>query len=297
MANRYQISSQSAILASTILANIHVQSEKSIIVEMRVINISPQVGRNPRKIFTMFDSETKTISIYTSRHENSDEPAIKIRLSTSRLAPSISRQFPDAGLLTLAVCSSAETAFLAGNNPPDISSTYFFFHPRHPAEKVSKNRVVWLESFAQTEQDSVSGLRTTKCFVKIIERMVSGTFLNIDRVKKIEKEEVPDSVVDYVNGGIVFKVRQTFADILDRLPQPFSQVIQDSIYNKHYLCEQFVNRLKGKPSEFLWSMIQWSACFGDEDVMGMISVELASRVNNQIRNGIDAVSMELRVGA
>lgn len=179
-----------------------------MVVDTRMVNISSQVARNPRKLFTVFDPEMKITSVYTSPDDTFEEP-MKIRLSTFSLGPTISRRFPDAGLITLATCLSAESAFLTGEIPPSNSRSYFFFEPKHPPAKITKNIVLWVESFSPTQQDFIHGLRTTKCFVKKMTKMVSETVIKIYRVRKSEEDEdIHIPIVDYVTSvGNVFKVR------------------------------------------------------------------------------------------
>lgn len=114
------------------------------------------------------------------------------------------------------------------------------------------------------------------------------------------------SNVDYVHGeGIVYKSRKSFAENLEKLPKPLPEIIESLIkfknarltFNENHLYDTFARFLEENSSEYLWSLLHWVACLGEELVMDMVSQELATRVNNQIKNGIVAVQVELGIGA
>lgn len=126
---RYEFFNRRAVLASISFAKIHALSDTSVFVDTHLLNIFPTIARNPRKILSFYDSETNVVYVFT-RGGKFDDPTVKFRLFTYRLASTISRQFPVNVLSTVAACSSMERSFLAGVRPVHKSKSYFLLYTK-----------------------------------------------------------------------------------------------------------------------------------------------------------------------
>ncbi|KAL0863122.1 hypothetical protein Bca101_042240 [Brassica carinata] len=293
METRYEISNRRAVLASTAYAELRSLSSTSVYVDTHILIISPTIARNPRKILSLYDSKTNLVSVFT-RGENSDDPAVKIRLSTRRLASTISRQFPSDVLFTVAACSSVEGSILAGVRPSHKSRSYFFFTPRYGPGKIGKNRVIWVES-----NGSLTGERTTTFSLKTQKKMGSGAVLQIHGIGKITDN---DTVVQYADGNMVYNFREEFAENLQKIPKPFPPMLKCLMDFEHSLrtpgnnylgpdstYKAFPSYVKEVATSSLWSMLQLCSMLGEQGLLDIISMEIGQRINKLVKYGVEAV--------
>ncbi|KAL0863127.1 hypothetical protein Bca101_042245 [Brassica carinata] len=260
---------------------------------IRIFSSSPNNCKKPEKILSLYDSKTNLVSVFT-RGENSDDPAVKIRLSTRRLASTISRQFPSDVLFTVAACSSVEGSILAGVRPSHKSRSYFFFTPRYGPGKIGKNRVIWVES-----NGSLTGERTTTFSLKTQKKMGSGAVLQIHGIGKITDN---DTVVQYADGNMVYNFREEFAENLQKIPKPFPPMLKCLMDFEHSLrtpgnnylgpdstYKAFPSYVKEVATSSLWSMLQLCSMLGEQGLLDIISMEIGQRINKLVKYGVEAV--------